>query len=444
MVISLILAIAAAFGLHLYSIFRGSSGRFVFCTQDILEPILLEKATSLGVRALFNTELVSVEQNEDGVTATLLDRLTRKKSLLRCDYLIAADGARSPMREMLKIPFDGPPPLSRQLNMYFRSDLSHLTKKGPFSLCSIRQPTFRGLIATINATDLWTLHVVVKKDSTPEDFPEEKCLEYIRAAVGIPNLKVELKGFSTWDSQVRVARTYNDGRIYFAGDSAHSMPPWGGFGANTGIQDAHNLCWKLSAVIKKEAGEKLLASYQPERQPIAHAVTQIAGSMNDENGLMHTAWFSLAPKMFRALPYFCVGYGYSSAVILESTFPLPGPGTTELSGKPGTRVPHVSLRFKDDTTKSTIDLCTSLTLFCGPDTMHTPEIARKVSEELNIALNVFRGGVDGDGDFVKSFGIGRDGILLARPDAFVAWRMTSEASLTKEMFREVLTKLYAR
>jgi putative polyketide hydroxylase len=98
----------------------------------------------------------------------------------------------------------------------------------------------------------------------PEDFPEARCIALIRQAVGIPDLAVEIKGALPWQSAVRVADTYRRGRVFLAGDAAHVMPPWGGFGANTGIQDAHNLAWKLAEVLAGRASYGYVSLIRPD------------------------------------------------------------------------------------------------------------------------------------------------------------------------------------
>jgi hypothetical protein len=135
------------------------------------------------------------------------------------------------------------------------------------------------------------------------------------------------------------------------------MPPWGGFGANTAIQDAHNLAWKLAAVLNGRAGPALLDTYEAERRPIALTVSALAGSLNDERGLMATrGGLSIFWRMRKVFPYLLVGYGYTSAAIVrEPGQPAPGPGTTELRGRPGTRAPHVWLS-RGGSRISTLDL----------------------------------------------------------------------------------------
>ncbi|MGK3959559.1 FAD-dependent monooxygenase [Sorangium sp. So ce118] len=420
------------------------------CTQDELEPVLLGAARERGVDARFFTELVGFEQDAEGVTAAIVDRETGARQAVRADYLIAADGARSPIRGQLGVRQTGPGVLTHQLNLYFRADLTALVRGREFSMCLVDNPDVRGLFASINNTDLWVFHVSYhpERGERPEDFPAERCIALIRKGVGIQDLAVELKGALPWQSAVRVAERYQHGRVFLAGDAAHVMPPWGGFGANTGIQDAHNLAWKLAAVLHGHAGPELLATYDVERRPVGRAVAEIAGSMNDERGL-----FAVKPGlgmlwgMRKVFPYLTMGYGYASpAVILESG-PLPGPGTTELRGRPGTRAPHVWIRRGGERI-STLDLFgRSYVLLAGEDGAAWVEAARAAARQLRVRVDALRMGVDLEDAWRRStraFGIKASGAVLVRPDGIVAWRGRARGAAAEATLTEVLAQLLAR
>lgn len=108
------------------------------------------------------------------------------------------------------------------------------------------------------------------------DFPASKCRDILRKAAGLPNLEVDVRTVKTWNMSAQVAERFQDGRIFLAGDAAHRFPPAGAFGMNTGIQDAHNLAWKLAAVLNNTASPMLLDSYQAERKPVAQANTDLS------------------------------------------------------------------------------------------------------------------------------------------------------------------------
>ena len=420
------------------------------CTQDELEPVLLEAARARGVDARFSTEWADFEQDASGVTGTLVDRKTGERRTVRADYVIAADGARSPIRTRLGVTQSGRGVLTHQLNLYFRADLAALVKGREFSMCLVENSGLRGLFASINNTDLWVLHVSYEPDKgeRPEDFPPERCIELIRKAVGMPGLEVELKGALPWQSTVRIADGYQHGRVFLAGDAAHVMPPWGGFGANTGIQDAHNLAWKLAAVLAGQAGSELLATYELERRPVALAVGEISGSMNDERGLISAksglGMLGMLWTMRKVFPYLTMGYGYASAAVALERGSLPGPGTRELRGRPGTRAPHVWLE-REGQKLSTLDLFgRSFVLMAGRDGGGWCEAAQAVAKRSGVRIDTVRMGdqlQDPTQRWHSACGVKRDGAILVRPDGIVAWRSRSRGVSPEDTLTQVLAHL---
>jgi putative polyketide hydroxylase len=428
-------------------------------TQDDLEPLLLDTARARGVAARFFTEVVDVRQDPDteraggaAVCATLVNRATGERSLVRAAYLIAADGARSPIRASLGIALNGTGVLSHQLNVYFHADLTSLVKGREFSMCLIDNPDVRGMFASINNTDLWVFHISYDPGhgERPEDFPADRCVDLIRKAAGMPDLDIEIKGVSPWQSTVRLAETFRRGRIFLAGDAAHIMPPWGGFGANTAIQDAHNLAWKLAAVLAGRAGPALLDTYETERRPVASAVSQLAGSMNDERGLMITpkrGGFRMLWAMRKVFPYLLVGYGYTSNAIIAEPGVSPGPGTKELRGRPGTRAPHVWLD-RDDERISTLDLFgRRFVLLAGRDGEPWVHAARRVASSLSMCIDAIRVGADVRDVFhcwPHAYGVSSAGAVLVRPDGFVAWRAKHGSLAPDDALTRALTQVLTR
>jgi len=417
------------------------------CTQDELEPVLLQAARGRGVDARFFTELVGLTQDERGVIATVRDRQTGAESQVRAAYAIAADGARSPLRNLLGVGQTGDGVLGHLLNLYFRADLASLVKGREFSLCRIENAHLRGLFASINNTDLWVLHVAFDpaRGEGPASFPPERCVELIREAAGLPGLDVELLGALPWQSTVRIIERYRHGRVFFAGDAAHVMPPWGGFGANTGIQDAHNLAWKLAAVLHGHAHPALLDTYERERLPVARAVAAIAGSMSDALGLMavrpglSTLW-----QMRKVFPYLTMGYGYASPAVVLERGPVPGPGTTDLVGRPGTRAPHVWLERGGQKISSLDLLGPGFTLVVGPRGEAWRAAARALSGMRAAPLAVVQ--LEGDVPdprrrWARALGIGAAGASLIRPDGIVAWRARGSGASQKDALNAVMRRL---
>jgi putative polyketide hydroxylase len=404
------------------------------CTQDELEPILLRAARARGVDARFETELVASTQDETGVTATILARATNEATTVRADYLVAADGARSPIRTRLGIGRTGSHTFGHQLNVYFRADLAALVRGRELSMCLVENEHVRGLIASIDNATRWVIHISYDplRDERPEDFPPERCVELVRAAVGIADLPVEILGISPWQSAVRIAERFREGRVFLAGDAAHAIPPWGGFGANSAIQDAHNLAWKLALVLAGTAGESLLATYEAERAPLAHELGAIAGALSGERGLMTVpaglGALRVLWMMRRVLPYLSVGYGYDSPAIVACGEPAAGPRTKALDGRPGTRAPHVWIE-RAGQRSSTLDLLgRGFVLLAGPDAGAWCEAAARLPVPVRCERIAEH----------TRLGIRSDGALLVRPDGFVAWRAKRSgdgASLVRAMLQ---------
>src|SRR5262245_26405038 len=250
--------------------------RRLFVSQPGLEPILRRRARSAGAEVLEGHEVVGVEQDADGVTVTVQDVDSRAQKRLRAKYLIGADGAHSKVRELLSIPFDGRGVFSNSITIYFRADVTKQLLGKPLSVIYINNPTLGGFFRMEKNCTRGFLVVNTVGDPKVDpraaadaagDISEKRLIEFVRAGVGIPDLPVEIEGIARWRATSDVARQFQVGRVFLAGDAAHLMPPNGGFGGNTGIHDAHNLAWKLALVLKGAGSPRLLDTYEPERKP---------------------------------------------------------------------------------------------------------------------------------------------------------------------------------
>ncbi|MEV6083375.1 FAD-dependent oxidoreductase [Streptomyces parvulus] len=265
---------------------RFSPSGWCLCSQNDLEPELLTHAANLGGDLRFGTELLSFEDDTDGVTAVVKSRDTGEHTTIRADYLIAADGPRSPVREQLGIGQSGPGDLFHNVSVTFRSRrLADVVGDRRFIVCYLTTEGADGALLPVDNRESWVFHAPwhPEQGETVEDFTPERCAEHIRRAIGDPDLDVEITGKAPWHAAQRVARSYRSGRVLLAGDSAHEMSPTGAFGSNTGIQDAHNLAWKLAAVLEGWAGEGLLDTYDAERRPVAEATSARAAGRSVEH-----------------------------------------------------------------------------------------------------------------------------------------------------------------
>ena len=419
----------------------------IFVTQDMLEPVLVDVAREHGGDVRFYTECVGVEQDDDSVTATLKDRESDVVSTVRADYLIAADGAGSPIRTQLNVPITGRGTMGHLLNILFRADLKSLVEKREFSLCMIERPEVCGLFTSINNSDRWVFHLSydASKGEKPSDFPPEKCKELLRIALGMPEIEIDIVSILPWEPSVQVAERLQNGRIFIAGDAAHQMPPWGGQGANSGIADVYNLAWKLAAVLKGNASKALLETYDVERIPVGRRAAEASADGADERGIISIKKnFTVVKGWLRRAPLLS-GHGYcytSKAICVEDTSPLGGltwrPWTLpslflSIDGRPGSRAPHIWVENKGKRI-STLDLCgKSFVLLAGAEGASWVEAAKKVSSVLGIDIGAYRAGPEGDlvtskGEFESAAGISSQGAILVRPDDFVVWRQRRQVS----------------
>src|SRR5699024_9771550 len=116
----------------------------------------------------------------------------------------------------------------------------------------------------------------------PPQLDEEEAKRIVRMMVGIPDLEVEITGYSLWGNNEQWAIHMQNGRVFIAGDAANHHPPSNGLGSHTSIQDSYNLAWKLAAVLKGQAGEDLLETYSVERAPIAKQIVTRANNSSRE------------------------------------------------------------------------------------------------------------------------------------------------------------------
>lgn len=432
-------------------------------TQDLLEPVLLAEARARGGDLRFSTEMVSFEQDQTGVNAVIVDRASGEQCTVRADYMIAADGAGSRVRDALGVAISGSGPLGYLLNILFLADLREFVRDREFSICLIERPEMRGLFTSINNSDRWVFHLSYdpRKGEKPEDFPPERCKDLLRLALGMPDKEIEIKSILPWESAVRVAGSFQQGRVFLAGDAAHQMPPWGGQGANTGVQDVHNLAWKLAAVHQGQATPELLATYDIERRPVGSAAAEESGRRADEQGLLRSGQ-AVNPRMLKILSnkfvsrltskFFgqkflkLLGYGYqyqSRAIIPDGRRKA---RSGDLDGRPGTRAPHAWVERQGQRV-SILDLFGhSFVLLAGHDGAAWREAACKAAACQNIDLVAYSVGPEGDlrdpeSHWQMKAGISARGALLVRPDGFVAWRTSEQSGDLQQELEQVLKRV---
>ncbi|MER5274897.1 FAD-dependent monooxygenase [Streptomyces sp. NPDC002809] len=436
---------------------RFSPSGWCLCSQNDLEPVLLDRAREQGGDLRFSTELMSFDPDGSGVTAALKNRQTGEHTTVRADYLIAADGPRSPVREQLRIGRSGAGDLFHNVSITFRSrGLADVLGDRRFIVCYLTNPEADGALLPVDNEREWVFHAPWQpgRGETLEDFTDERCAAHIRKAVGAPDIDVEITGKAPWHAAERVADRYARGRVFLAGDSAHEMSPTGAFGSNTGIQDAHNLAWKLAAVLRGEAGPGLLDTYEAERRPVARATSERASARSGEHSHPgYAAPPTVGGGKRGGMLNVALGYRYVDGAVLGIGPDRPVvPEGVQLTGEPGSRAPHLWVRRAGERI-STLDLYErSFVLLTDAADVAWRQAASRVGDRLGARLDAFGIGTGPGGDlepeagadWAEAHGTGAGGAVLVRPDGFVAWRATSGVEDAEAALHEVMVALLHR
>lgn len=395
--------------------------------QDRVEPILLRHASALGAEIRFSTELAGFTQAPDGVHATLRDLASGEETHIFADYLVAADGGASPVRRALGVEMQGHRALSHAVSILFKADLAAPMRNRGFVLYYLQNPKFTGAFVSCDAPDQGQINVEYDPSrESASDFDATRCVGVVREALGMPDLDVNVLDVMAWEMSALLAERMSVGRVFLAGDAAHVMPPVGGLGGQTAIQDAADLAWKLAMVLQGHASPALLDTYEAERLPVARLTIarQIANYVErlrpDRAALRDPAagtdYLSVA-----------MGYRYRSGGIQAQTPDdgRPAEDPFHPTGRPGARIAHAPLQ-RAGRLISTHDLTgRGFVLLAGPDGAAWVAAARNVAERSGAPLAASRVGedlIDATKTFLARTGLGPDGALLMRPDGFIAWR----------------------
>ena len=427
----------------------------VFCPQDRVEPVLLDAVRQYpSVDVRLATEVRDLRPGDSGANALLVDAAGSTR--VRAKFVVACDGGSSPTRQALGINVAGPGPSIPSVNVDFRADLGPYVGDYSAVIHWVINSRSCGMLAARDGRSYWYYSVMGGDATAADPSDSNDWVRIIREAVGVPDLPVEIEAVRHWVMDAKVAESFRRGSVFLVGDAAHRFPPAGGFGMNSSIQDAHNLVWKLHAVLSGWAGPELLDTYQGERRPIAEfnagqswrnmalmAETGIGRDIVEFGRGLEAERDAggdqpLRAKIRRGIPVQSpqfdalgqdIGFSYPSGALISdgSEPPMTEDPQFVHSGAPGRRAPHHYLH-RDGTEISTLDLFgTSLTLLAGEQGEAWVTAARAAANGRGIPLRAFRVGTDADlhdptGTWAKSAGVGDGGACLVRPDGHVAWR----------------------
>ena len=458
--------------------------------QTQLEPVLVAEAARLGASVRFDTELRSFSQDDHGVTATLLDRLTNTEFSVRAKYMVGADGARSLVVEQLGLELTGQSGLGDVFNVLCDVDLTDHVRYRHGSLYSVIQPGSSlwapvGVFRMVKPWSRWLVGLIVptaagRLEPTPAEFEQR-----VRELVGDPSLPLRVLSTSQWTINDLVAERYAVGRVFCMGDAVHRHPPTNGLGSNTCVQDAFNLAWKLAFVLQGTADPSLLDSYGRERQPVGRQIVARANQSMLQNNRVwdllgggtrtaaladgHAAVFSTAEGR-RALSeeigrmrYEYHAHGvelnrrYVSGAVMGSGGAEPAyERDRELyyhpSTWPGSYLPHIWLGSrKPGPLISTLDVAGKgrFTLLTGPGGEAWREAAARASAHTRADVAVFTIGPYQDledvyGRWRALSDVEEDGCILVRPDLIVAWRSLNSAGDCCADLERVLTAILGK
>ncbi len=399
--------------------------------QDKLEPILRKRALELGSELKLGVELVSFEQTPNEVIATLRHRDSGENEQVRCQYLLAADGAKSPIREQLGISRCGVGELETIHSVLFHCPQADEILSSGVHQFAISNDKVRGFLTTYQ-DGRW---VLMFQDGIERD--QQALLEAIDAALG-KKLDVEIITTGQWQLGANIADSYAQGRVFLIGDAAHQLPPTrGGYGANTGIDDAYNLAWKLALVLSGKSSPALLETYSQERQPI--------GVLRHDQTFARPDYAHYVPEGSYPLVYAddAMELGqvlHSPSIVADLTGLAPALRPHEHKGQPGIRAPHVWVEYQGEYC-STIDLFTQhYVLITQSRDWYQAAQASIQALDLPVTLLLAEEEVlfPNHSPFPQSFGVCEQGAVLVRPDGVVAWRSEDLADNPQQVITAVL------
>ena len=466
--------------------------------QSILEPILIDEAEKAGAEVWFDVEFVSQTYNpqDKGVETAVRDRRSGQTYTIRSRFLVGADGGRSAVLDSLGIPVDGKQ-LNTAFNVHIKADLSKWLEVRPGSLNWILNPeapmwSAVGNFRMVRPWDEWVVSMhPASKDGNMFEPSEADILQRLHQMIGDDTLPIKILSAFRWTINDQVARQWTKGNVICIGDATHRHPPINGLGSNTCISDAMNISWKLAYVLKGVSHPRILDSITIERKPVGQGVVRranegmedhrrlwaVLGLSTDERQERTALMASPTPagaalrKEFRSAlektddelnalgiqmnqfyqdsPLTIVEPNDDSSQDLHSVDLLK---EMVVSTYPGYHLPHVWVAKNGQSHRiSTLDLCgkgafTLITGIGGDEWKAWAKILR--TKRPGLVLNVVSIGwrqdyLDVYGDWEKVRVVDDNGVVLVRPDHFIAWRCHSLSARTgANRLDEVFEKIF--
>lgn len=470
-----------------------SDNGYTNLTQSRLEPLLRARAEEMAPGSIhFFHDYIGFEEVEDGLIATIEDRASRERYQVRAKYLLACDGGKL-VGPQLGVVMDGHPAVATNVSIHFSADLSTWARDPEVLIRTILNPDFGTPCVLVPMgpdewgpkSREWVFHLVAFPGDTVQ-YDDATAVAAMKLALGLPDLDPDVHLINRWPLDAVVASAFRVGRAFIVGDAAHRMPPSGGHGLNSAVQDAYNLCWKLSEVLSGRADDALLNTYEEERRPVAQrsvasafqnwqntktlgaglgfspaaspednwrAVRLQWGEGPDAEAARRRAGEALA-NILPTYNHININFGYTydrGALIPDGTQAREGAHPIfvyEPSTRPGHSTPHAWLEDGHDR----ISVGSLLghgryVLIAGEDGGAWCDAARAMAREQALPLVAFRVGTNtGDlfdyrFEWARRREIGPGGAILIRPDRFVAWRSMDLAEHPEATLSAVFDRL---
>jgi 2,4-dichlorophenol 6-monooxygenase len=465
--------------------------------QIRLEPLLKARAEELSPgRIRFGHELTDLEQDAEGVRATVLDNASGRRYTVRCQYLLGADGGRR-VASLTGVGYEGLGVVTQTATLHVSADFSPWAQDPDVLIRWIFSPQAGVLVVMVPmgpqrwgpASEEWVIHLNYPVDD-PRAQSDAQVEADARQALGVPDLPMKIHKITRWSVEAVIASAFRAGRVLLLGDAAHRHPPTGGLGLTSAIHDAQNLCWKLAAVLAGHASPALLDTYEAERRPVDqhnaqrslenavnHFAIGTALSISHESTPEHNMaqlrrmWSGLPEdaehrssvlRMMRAqsmeFSELNVEYGYSyqsAAVVPDGSAPpapIDGIRVYQPSTRPGSPLPHAWIDDEDGNRRPVKDLVAPgrFLLIAGEDGQSWCDAARQLAAEANLPLDAVRiGHLDGDlydprCAWLRHRQIASGGAVLVRPDRFIAWRHQAGTGDPQAVLAAALSQILAQ
>ena len=405
--------------------------------QYATEAVLRKRVSELEqVQTLYGFDAGDVVQDDTGVSLTIRSRADKSERVLRAAYLVGCDGARSRVRDQAGITHTRTDHDRLMVLLVFRSvELHKLLERYPDkAFYNVLHPDLKGYWKFFGRVDLgstWFFHAPVPPGTTADNFDFKA---YLYESLGA-TIDVEFEHIGFWDLRFMLADNYRQGRVFIAGDAAHSHPPYGGYGVNSGLEDARNIGWKLAATLQGWGSEGLLDSYDAERRPVFRSTIDdfIAKSIENDGSFLaahdperdrtafEAAWQEKAAGVVGEIHSFEPHYEGSPVI---SGAPAGGvcsaKGSHQFDARAGHHLAPAVLPSGANVFEA---LGTGFTLLAIAVPQATVDCFRRAAAEQNLPLTVCVAAPEGE---VLRYGAA---LVLVRPDEFVAWvGKTSEVS----------------